>query len=386
MKKSIRVILTLLVVAVFTLTAQKKEERGVREQSFTVEKNGRLEVSVRSGDIRISPWSKSEVHVSAEGLEEEELDRLKMSQSGNTVRVEFRPRGRDWGGWNGNPRFNISIPADFNVDMKTSGGDLEVTGGVNGKIEGSTSGGDIKLSNVTGTVDMSTSGGDVRVGEIKGNAELSTSGGDIEIRSVDGEATVRTSGGDITVTRVGKRLSAKTSGGDIDIGDVGGEADVSTSGGDVKVGKVSGDARLRTAGGNIRLEGASGKVDASTAGGDIDLENITGSIDAKTAGGNIKAELVPSGKGVSELKTAGGDIRLAVPENAKATIEAVIRVEDRWRSRKDRYEVRSDFKAETYEKDDEYGDIRATYVLNGGGEKIYLETVNSNIEIRKLAR
>jgi len=377
-------------IALFTLSApaQKSatDERGVREKSFTVDKGGRLEVSVRSGDIRISPWSKAEVRIVADGIDEEDIDRLRMSQSGKTVRVEFRPRGNWRGGWNGNPRFEISIPVDFNVDMKTSGGDLEVTGGVNGKIEGSTSGGDIKLNSVTGTVDLSTSGGDVRVGDIKGNADLSTSGGDIELRSVDGEANVRTSGGDITVTQVGKRLVAKTSGGDIEIGDVGGEADVSTSGGDVKVGKVSGDARLRTAGGNIRLQGASGKVGASTAGGDIDLANITGSIDAKTAGGEIKAELVPSGKGSSELKTAGGDIRLAIPENAKATIEAVIRVEDRWRSRRDRYEVRSDFTAESYEKDSEYGDVRATYVLNGGGEKIYLETVNSNIEIRKLRK
>jgi len=384
MKNRITAVIAVLVL--FTLSVSAQKDSGVREKSFTVNKGGRLEVSVRSGDIRISPWSQNEVRIVADGIDEEDLDRLRMTQSGNTVRVEFRPRGRDWGGWNGSPRFEISIPVDFNVDMKTSGGDLELTGGISGKVEGSTSGGDITLSNVTGMVDMSTSGGDVRVGDIKGNAQLSTSGGDIDLRSVDGEASVRTSGGDITVQSVGKKLEAKTSGGDIEIGNVGGEANVSTSGGDVKVGRVSGDARLRTAGGNIRLQGASGRVDASTAGGDIDLENISGSIDAKTAGGNINADLVPSGKGSSELKTAGGDIRLAVPENAKATIEAVIRVEDRWRSRRDKYEVRSDFTAATYEKDEKYGDVRATYVLNGGGERIYLETVNSNIEIRKLRK
>ncbi|HLA69831.1 MAG TPA: hypothetical protein VJN65_09015, partial [Bacteroidota bacterium] len=95
-------------------------------------------------------------------------------------------------------------------------------------------------------------------------------------------------------------------------------------------------------------------------------------------------ELIPSGKGGSELVTAGGNIRLAVPENAKVTIEALIRIEGRWGSRKSKYEVRSDFKADKYEKDDDEEEIRATYNLNGGGEKIYLTTVNSNIEIRKL--
>ncbi|MEX2117852.1 MAG: DUF4097 family beta strand repeat-containing protein [Bacteroidota bacterium] len=387
MKKLTVVLFTLFVFLAIPAPAQKRDvdEKGVREKSFTVEKGGKLEVSVRSGDIRITPGSKSVVHVRAEGIEEEDLDRLRMTQSGNTVRVEFRPRG-GWDGWDGNPRFEISIPADFNVDMKTSGGDLEVTGGVNGTVTGSTSGGDIKLNSVIGMVDMSTSGGDVRVGEIKGNADLSTSGGDIELRKVDGEANVRTSGGDIKVESVGKKLEAKTSGGDIEIGDVGGEANVSTAGGNVRVGKVSGDARLRTAGGDIILRGASGRVNASTAGGDIELENISGSIEAKTAGGDIKAELVPTGKGESQLKTAGGNIRLAVPENAKATIEAIIRIDGRWGSRKERYDIKSDFTADSYQKDDDYEEIRATYILNGGGEKIYLETVNSNIEIRKLRK
>jgi len=386
MKKQLTLILGMLMLVVLSLPAQKRdvEEKGVRTKSFSVEKGGRFELTTRSGDVRITPWSKNEVNVTAEGIDDEDLDRLKMTQSGNTVRVDFRPRS-SWGGWDGDQiRFDISVPADFNVQMKTSGGDLEVMGSINGRIEGSTSGGDINLDNVAGTVDMSTSGGDIKVGDIKGNVDLNTSGGNITLRKVDGEAKVKTSGGDIRVESVGKRLEARTSGGDIEIGDVGGEANVSTAGGDVKVKKVSGGAKLKTSGGDIILSGASGTVEAGTAGGDIDLTNITGSIEAKTAGGDIKAELIPSGKGGSELVTAGGNIRLAVPENAKVTIEALIRIEGRWGSRKSKYEVRSDFKADKYEKDDDEEEIRATYNLNGGGEKIYLTTVNSNIEIRKL--
>lgn len=386
MKSIIKLILTTLFLLSFVAVAQKRdqEERGVRSKSFAVEKGGRLDVNVRSGDITITPWNKNEVFVSADGIDPDDLDRLIMTQSGNSVRVEFRPRSRMWN-WNGGAHFTISVPSEFNVNMKTSGGNLEVTGALNGRIEGSTSGGEIILADVTGTVDMGTSGGDIKVGNIKGNVKLRTSGGNIELRRVDGETSVSTSGGNIRVESVGKRLDASTSGGDIEVGDVGGEARLSTSGGDVKVGKVSGDARLSTAGGDVELRGASGTVIAKTAGGDIRLENITGSIEAKTAGGDIRAELIPSGKGPSELKTAGGDIRLSVPENARATIEAVIRVEGRW-SRRKNYEVRSDFKADRYETSEDDEEIRAVYTLNGGGEKIYLETVNSNIEIRKLRR
>lgn len=381
MKTYITSVVAMLTFFVLSASAQ---DTGVRSKTFNVSKNGKLDITVRSGDIHISSWNKSQVSVTAEGIDDEDLDRLKMSQSGNTVRVDFRPRG-NWGGWDGyHVRFDISVPSDFNIEMKTSGGDLEVTGMINGRIDGSTSGGDIRLESVTGTVDMSTSGGDIKVGDIKGNAELNTSGGDIDLKSVDGEADVKTSGGDIRVDRVGKRLDAHTSGGDITIGEVGGEANVSTSGGDVKVKKVSGNAKMKTSGGDINLFGASGTVEASTSGGDIELENITGSIDARTSGGTIKAELRPSGKGDSELRSAGGDIRLAVPENSKVTIEALIRIEGRWGSRRSRYDIRSDFKADTYEKDDNMDEIRATFKLNGGGEKIYLTTSNSNIIIQKL--
>jgi len=375
MKKQLVFIITALTF--FALSAQAQTTK-----SFAVAKGGQLNVSVRSGDITVTPWNKNEVSVKAEGIDEEDLDRLKMTQSGNTVRVEFRPRG-NWGGWGGSDiHFDISIPSEFNIDMRTSGGDLEVTGVINGRIEGKTSGGNITLADVTGTVDMSTSGGNVRVGNIKGSVELGTSGGDIDLKRVDGEARVRTSGGDITAQSVSKKLDARTSGGDIEIGDIGGSADVSTSGGDVKVGKVSGDAKLRTSGGNIYLNGASGDVEAATSGGDLDLQAVSGSIRGRTSGGDIKAELMPSGKGGSELKTAGGNIRLYIPENSKATIEADIRIEGRWGSRRSKYAVKSDFKATTY--DDHEDEIHAVYKLNGGGESIYLETTNSNIEIRKL--
>ena len=87
-------------------------------------------------------------------------------------------------------------------------------------------------------------------------------------------------------------------------------------------------------------------------------------------------------RSLEQARAAGGDIRLSVPENAKATIDAYIRIEGRWGSRHSRYQVRSDFKADTYDEHDD--EIHAVYKLNGGGEMIYLETVNSNIEIRKL--
>jgi len=385
MKNLIKAVaLGMLLLLPVMLVGAPQSDGQERTKSFTVSKGGTLEVRVEGGDIKISVWEKNEVLVKAEGIDDDDLDRLKMKQSGNDVLVEFRNR-RGWGGWDGGHlRFDITVPSQYNADLHTAGGDIDVRGGVNGTIKGATSGGDVTVDNVKGgKVDLSTSGGDMRTGDVQGDVTLKTSGGNIEMGVVGGEAYVSTSGGDITVKSVGKSLRANTSGGNIDIGDIGGEAKVSTSGGDIKIRKVSGSVTMSTAGGNIELDGASGTVKSSTAGGDISLQNITGSIEAGTAGGNVVAELRPSGKGRSKLSSAGGDIELSIPEDAKATIEATIRIQGRWSSRKTDYKVRSDFKADSYEQDDDEREIRATYKLNGGGELIELKTVNSDIILKK---
>lgn len=384
MKTLMKVLVFGLLFLVPGLLAARQSDKEQRTKSFNVSKGGTLEVRVDGGDIKINVWEKNEVLVRAEGIDDDDLDRLKMKQSGNDVVVEFRNRG-GWGGWGGSHlRFDISVPSQYNADLHTAGGDIDVRGAVNGTIKGSTSGGDVSVENVKGgKVDLSTSGGDMRTGDVQGDVSLRTSGGNIEMGVVSGEASVSTSGGDISVKSVGKSLRANTSGGNIEIGDVGGEAKVSTSGGDIKVRKVSGSATISTSGGNIELDGASGTVKASTSGGDISLQNITGSISASTAGGNVEAELRPSGKGKSRLSSAGGDIVLAIPEDAKATIEATIRIQGRWSSRREDYKVRSDFKADSYEQNDEDREIRATYKLNGGGELIELTTVNSDITVKK---
>jgi DUF4097 and DUF4098 domain-containing protein YvlB len=354
---------TLFVFSVKSNAAPLDGGESKQSKSFSVSKGGELEVSVSGGDIRLTTWDKDEVYVVVEGIDEEDLDDLKMTQSGNTVRVDYRPR------WNGSSDafFKINIPSQFDADVRTSGGNIELRGTMKGKLTGSTSGGDIRTANIDGTTYLKTSGGDIWIG------------------TVSAEAEVKTSGGDIKVEKVGKSLKASTAGGDVEVGDVGGDAVLSTAGGEVKVGKVSGSASLKTAGGDIELKSASGTVDAKTAGGNVRLENITGSIEAKTAGGDVSAELIPSGKGRSELRSSGGNVLLFLPSDAKATIDATIRIRGQWRRRSQEYEIRSDFPEESKTVDKEEEEIHAVYKLNGGGDMIRLETANGNIEIRKMS-
>jgi hypothetical protein len=347
-----------------------------REQTFTVGKNSSADVSVTGGDIVIKTWEKSEVKVVVDGIDESDMEYVKMTQSGDEIRVTYRPK---WGNSSGGT-FTLTVPAQCKVNLRTSGGDLDLTGNLTADAKGSTSGGNISIEQVKGNVSMSTSGGNIKTGDIDGKADLRTSGGNIKLATVNGEATVSTSGGDIRIDKVGKKLDARTSGGDIEVGDIGGDANLSTAGGDLRIGKVSGSATIRTSGGDIELKGASGSVVAKTSGGDIDLANIDGTVDASTAGGNIVADMTPSGKGGSKLRSSGGDIRLNIPSTAKVSVNATIRIQRGWGSTK-KYEIRSDFKADSQGKNDD--EIRARYTLNGGGETIELETVNGYIDIRK---
>lgn len=384
----------IVVICSFYMTEARAQDRfrsgsENRSESFPVQKGGLIDINSRFGDLLISTWDKAEVVITVDGLDADDADDLEIQQVENRIRVDFNPRNSRW---SKRVRFKVDIPAEFDVDLQTGAGEIEITGQIIGEVHGRTSGGDITLDDVDGEVDISTSGGDIRVGVIKGRGFVKTSGGDIRVEQSIADLDIHTSGGDIRLGDIGRRLDARTSGGDIEVGNVGGEARVNTSGGDIEVGEVAGDATLSTAGGDIELRSAEGEVRATTAGGTIDLRDITGSVEARTAGGDVSAELIPSGTGRSSLSTAGGDVTLFINKDAKATIEARIQIEKRGRGRwsRDRdydrldYKIESIFTAERYDEDLERGEIRATYILNGGGERISLETANGNIEIREL--
>ena len=468
------------------LAEDQSRSTGNRTETFQVERDGRLDLNTRAGDITISTWAKSEAVVNVQGIPSGSADDLRIRYEGGILRVDYDPRG-----WSINRRrglrFKIDLPAGFDLDLRTGGGDIEVVGDLTGDVRSHTSGGDVTLRDIGGDVELTTSGGDIRVGTVGGDVHLQTSGGDIRVEKASADLDVQTSGGDIRIGHVGKTLEAQTSGGDITIEYVGGKARITTSGGDIEIGELSGNARITTAGGDIELRNATGELQVKTAGGELDLLNITGSIDARTAGGDVLAEITPEGPKGSSLVSAGGDIVLYVDPEARATIEARIRVDRRSRfgvfqmnpspdgdapiiidipeipmidpgqieseideeklkeiiekltrsvneavqlsadeaqrllqelqrdlrtaqrelqaaqkksvesqqkvirARNNsrgtwRYKIRSDFEAERYEEDAEEREISATYMLNGGGTRIWLETNDSNIEIRKLGK
>lgn len=383
MKKSYLILK--IFVSLFCLSVLTSAQNKAGTKSFNVKKDGTLNVSITSGDIRITTWDKNEVNIKIDSEDKENINSIKATLDGNTVTVKNN-YSYSWG-WSGNMSLKISIPSDFNTEIHTQSGDVIQTGSLKGTATVFTAGGDIRVGDVSGRTTLKSNGGDITTGNIGGELTLSTNGGDVRTGTVSGKLSVSTMGGSINITKADKDLSVNTMGGDITIGNVGGIADVKTMGGSIALGKVSGNANINTYGGDISLSGANGNIEATTFGGSIRLTNITGSVNADTKSGDIYIELTPSGNGSSKLKTLNGNVVLYLPSNAKVNISATVVV--RHYNRRDEEKelmnlIHSDFDAKNPATINKRGDkIVADYVINGGGQTINIYTINGNIQIRK---
>lgn len=406
-------ILIALSLSVGLLPAQelRKEGRfwvGEIEKTFNVQKGGSLVMEDINGDVTVRVWDKNQVYIreikkmdiytksEAEAAMEESQSGYSMQ--GNTIYVGGEGFNRRWI----QSRFSVSIPADFNCDIDTDGGELDIRG-VQGDVEANSGGGEITLHNIGGEVDARTGGGSIEISKTTNKVSARTGGGEVEVTDTEGAVRVSTGGGEVTVrntkdevrastgggevTIIGTQgdVDVSTGGGDVEIEDAGGDASVSTGGGEIKIRNIDGDFNASTGGGAVDAETVKGTLDISTGGGDIELDDIQGSIDVSTGGGDVTVDITLEDFSVThavDISTGGGDIDLTIPGKLPATIDAEIRY--RYTSWED-YEIRSDFplKITHDEEDRRYKTIRATGDINGGGDLIKLRTGGGNIDLRK---
>jgi hypothetical protein len=265
----------------------------VVRRSFPVAEGGTLRLDARIGSIKIVTGGQGvavEVQRRASGLHAEDIlaeHRIDFSQSGNDVTISSdfeRHRTR----WNSNYKvqWNIRVPARYNVEVRTSGGGIE-------------------LANIGGTAEARTSGGSIRTGTLAGHSSLRTSGGSIRVAGATAPVTAHTSGGSIT------------------IGDTRGPVDARTSGGSIHLARIAGDVIAKTSGGGIRIDDVAGSVDAQTSGGSIQAR-ISGqpASDSRlsTSGGRVTVELNPRVAVDVDAKASGGGVRADIPVTVQGRI------------------------------------------------------------------
>jgi DUF4097 and DUF4098 domain-containing protein YvlB len=277
--------------------------------------------------------------------------------------------------------FDIKLPARFNLDVETQGGDIGVEGALQGEARLTTAGGDIHTTDISGPIKVETAGGGISLGNLGARAEARTAGGSIQVGNVRGDANIETSGGEIQVGQVDGTLRAETAGGDVVIAGAAGQVVAQTAGGQIEVGPTGGSVRAETAGGSIRLQGARGRVVAETAGGSIDLLQLEAGVRASTSAGRILAEFNASAKtfAASQLETSMGDVYVYLPVGLRLTIDAAIDAAAG-------HHIVTDFPLSILGDKEDFGEhtIRGHGTLNGGGEVLRIRTVAGDIEIRKL--
>jgi hypothetical protein len=296
-------------VAFVPLSAFAKIERVV-EKTFTVQPGGTLKVETSGGGIVVESGAGDSVKVVAKEVIRADSDAeadtllkdltLTIEQQGNDVTAKAKyassPLDFHLGSWPPvQVSFVITVPGHYHADLHTSGGGIKV-GDLTGNVFARTSGGGIKIGQIDGTVDAHTSGGDIRLDSCTGDTKLDTSGGGISAQRIVGKADLHTSGGGISVKLVENALQAHTSGGGV-------EAAIA--------GTLKEECSLSTSGGSIRVavdKTAAFRLDAATSGGGVHAAGLTIRLES---GGLGKSQLVGDVNGggpLLKLRTSGGGI------------------------------------------------------------------------------
>ena len=296
-------------------------------------------------------------------------------------------------------QYEVAVPAGYSLDVNTGVGDIE-TQDIGGTASLVTEGGNIRTGrigfdgfrNVSDgrlSAKLSTEGGHIQIQDVAGNVDAFTVGGHIVAGNISGNAVLRSGGGHIRAGQINGRAQLETDGGNITLKQAGSFVSVRTGGGQIDFGEVRGSVRAQTGGGGIRVITVSGPMEVESNGGSICLTRVAGAVQAATAGGTIQAWINPDagssgGKvslpGASQLSSGAGDIIVFLPRNLAANIDAL--VENGGLSRIDAdpallLNIQSPGNRGA-------GPVRATGMLNGGGEVLKLRTTVGKIRLQFL--
>lgn len=355
----------------------------VIERGFSAKMGNLLEVDLRTGgEIDVTGWDKDSIAVVATLEDEDCADaRVSFEESSTGLRVSstYPSTGRRRRNYSCNTDMQIKVPRRQALKFTTMGGDIHVDG-VEGDIQGKTMGGGLELSNLKGELALTTMGGDIELTNSHVDGSVKTMGGKVLLEDVVGGVKGESMGGNVIYRRVTNKKGESS----------GDEVRIKTMGGDINVDEALDGADVHTMGGAIRIKSARKHVKALTMGGKIDIREIDGSVNATTMGGDIEVTMIgnPSeGDRSVALKSYGGDITLVVPEGLSMDLDLSLAFT---RKHEGDYHIESDFplqKRTSTEWEYGHGDPRkfiyGTGAVQGGKNRVVIETINGNIILKK---
>lgn len=343
-----------------------------------------LEMNLESGgDITVTGWERDAVSVDVyfKGGNEDDY-RVTIDEPASGVAISSRYARRRRRTHYRNVTFEVHVPKKFDLDLESNGGDITLRG-IEGNLEGTTMGGSMEFAELKGKVNFHTMGGNITLTTSEVDGEVKTNGGKVLLEDVTGNVNGHSMGGAVTYKNVTDRSGSST--GDVER--------ISSMGGAISLSDAPHGAEVSTMGGDIDISSAAKYVKAKTMGGDITIKNMDGWVRAETMGGNVDVTMVgkaSEGKRDVTLTSKGGDIYLTVPSDLSMDVDIRLAYTDGfWRDNKS-YSIESDFdlaQERTKDWDEDYGTRRkyiyGTGSINGGRNKIHIETINGNVYLKK---
>jgi len=310
-KTAVMGVMLLLLVFSAAVAAERERYEEPFEKTFSLAKDGKVQISNISGDIEVRSWGEGQVKIKAiklskasslsQAKEDAARVAIEITEEGNVLRIEtkYPKSGKFWGGESVNVSVDywLWIPEKAGLKVNNISGDIDVEG-------------------TGGVLDVSAISGDVSLRKASGRAEGSTISGDLEISGIAGDVFLKSVSGDITADRVKGSIEAETVSGDVELTEVSEAATVRVkvlSGEIVYRGNINpaGNYSLKSHSGNVELDlpaNSAFDFEAETFSGSIttDFEiKVTGKISPKEMSG-----VVNGGGATVKLSSFSGDIKL----------------------------------------------------------------------------
>lgn len=236
----------------------------------------RLELSVIASDVEVRAWDGDQIRVEAiqHGGSRGDL-KVDVEQSGDTVRVTEAAGSMFCLFCSRSVTYRVDVPASVAAEIKTTSGNIEVTG-LSGAVSLSSTSGDVRAEELTSGLIVNTASGDVVLSDIAGKLQVDTISGDVQLSDGRVEpASVNTTSGGVELEGVVGALQVGTVSGDITVHDAGAiTLNLSSTSGEIDYagGLAAGASSVSTISGDINLrlpEESAFKLEASSVSGEI---------------------------------------------------------------------------------------------------------------------
>ncbi len=182
--------------------AQRNRELTRIDSTFAFDKGSSVDVSVISGEIVITGWTRPEAKVYAS------IDRGWFDSQLSSRRISVDTRSDH--GHSSGARIEIMVPIGSRVQVGSVSGSIRVTG-TDGEVDAGSVSGNIEVLGATDRITVHTVSGKVHAAKLRGRTRLGTTNATIEAEDIVGDVSAGTVSGRITLNGVkSSHVSAET--------------------------------------------------------------------------------------------------------------------------------------------------------------------------------